>query len=261
MSRVADGQHNRCTEQSSLGSDDSGIASSEGCGGAAIGTLGSRASMEDDNNVSRAPLNQEGSEREGVLVIQPPTTTTVHTSNTSEEDKSHQSEPPPDPPDDAHTSSPLPPPSSSDSIPVRALRLSLSSESGDDTQHQLSKPNESQSLLLRLFESKLFDMSMAISYLYKCKEPGVQQYIGNRLFSMPRTEAYFYLPQLVNMYVQSYEVAEILHPYLVHCCRHDTVFSLHTAWLLDAFSADTAHHKKKTHGTKFKNLILSDELR
>lgn len=124
-----------------------------------------------------------------------------------------------------------------------------------------TKISESQSLLLRLFESKLFDMSMAVSYLYKCKEIGVQQYIGNRLFSMPRTEAYFYLPQLVNMYVQTYEVAEILHPYLVHCCRHDTVFALHCAWLLDAFSSDTSHQRKKSHGTKFKNLILSDELR
>ncbi|XP_018009987.1 phosphatidylinositol 4-kinase beta [Hyalella azteca] len=124
--------------------------------------------------------------------------------------------------------------------------------------HRIS---ENQSLLLRLFESKLFDMSMAVSYLYKCKEPGVQQYIGNRLFSLPRKEAYFYLPQLVNMYVQTYEVAEILHPFLVHCCRHDTVFALQCAWLLDAFSSDSSLQRKKSHGTKFKNLIFSDELR
>nr|KAF6397589.1 phosphatidylinositol 4-kinase beta [Rousettus aegyptiacus] len=46
------------------------------------------------------------------------------------------------------------------------------------------RPNNSakQSWLLRLFESKLFDISMAISYLYNSKEPGVQAYIGNRLF-------------------------------------------------------------------------------
>ena len=35
-----------------------------------------------------------------------------------------------------------------------------------------------QSWLLRLFESKLFDMSIAISYLYNSKEPGVQTYLG-----------------------------------------------------------------------------------
>lgn len=121
--------------------------------------------------------------------------------------------------------------------------------------------DEKQSLLLRLFESKMFDMSMAVSYLYKCKEPGVQQYIGNRLFSMPPSEAHFFLPQLVNMYVQTYEVAEVLHPFLVHLCRHDITFALQCAWLLEAFSTDTSHQRKKSHGTKLKNLILSDELR
>lgn len=121
--------------------------------------------------------------------------------------------------------------------------------------------DEKQSLLLRLFESKMFDMSMAVSYLYKCKEPGVQQYIGNRLFSMPPSEAHFFLPQLVNMYVQTYEVAEVLHPFLVHFCRHDITFALQCAWLLEAFSTDTSHQRKKSHGTKLKNLILSDELR
>ncbi|KAB7505196.1 Phosphatidylinositol 4-kinase beta [Armadillidium nasatum] len=121
--------------------------------------------------------------------------------------------------------------------------------------------NTNQSLLLRLFESKLFDMSMAVSYLYKCKEPGVQQYIGNKLFSLPKKDAYFYLPQLVNMYIQTFELAEVLHPFLFSHCRNDSVFALHCAWLLDTFSEESVHHRKKSHGTKFRNLILSDELR
>lgn len=36
-----------------------------------------------------------------------------------------------------------------------------------------------ESWLLRLFESKLFDMSIAVQYLFNSKEPGVQSYIGN----------------------------------------------------------------------------------
>lgn len=73
-----------------------------------------------------------------------------------------------------------------------------------------------QSWLLRLFESKLFDVSMAISYLYKSKEPGVQAYIGNRLFSFPDREVDFYLPQLLNMYVHmDTEVGDAIRPYLV----------------------------------------------
>ena len=44
--------------------------------------------------------------------------------------------------------------------------------------HKQSLPPAKQSWLLRLFESKLFDMSMAITYLFNSKEPGVQTYIG-----------------------------------------------------------------------------------
>lgn len=78
-----------------------------------------------------------------------------------------------------------------------------------------------QSWLLRLFESKLFDVSMAISYLYKSKEPGVQAYIGNRLFSFPDGEVDFYLPQLLNMYVHmDTEVGDAIKPYLVSPHTH-----------------------------------------
>ena len=36
----------------------------------------------------------------------------------------------------------------------------------------------SQSWLLRLFESKMFDASMAVHYLFNSKEPGVLSYLG-----------------------------------------------------------------------------------
>lgn len=45
-------------------------------------------------------------------------------------------------------------------------------------------------------------------------------------------------------------------------CRQSADFSLKCAWLLGAYSSDAAlPSKKKSHGTKLKNLILSDELR
>lgn len=45
-------------------------------------------------------------------------------------------------------------------------------------------------------------------------------------------------------------------------CRESVDFSLKCAWLLDAYSSDAAvPSKKKPHGIKLKNLILSDELR
>lgn len=59
------------------------------------------------------------------------------------------------------------------------LRLDLGDAvaSGDD-----SLPPPKSSWLLRLFESKLFDMSIAIAYLFNSKEPGVLTYLGNKLF-------------------------------------------------------------------------------
>ena len=72
-----------------------------------------------------------------------------------------------------------------------------------------------QSWLLRLFESKLFDMSYAVQYLFNSKESGVQTYIGNRIFNFEKREVDFYLQQLVNMYIHMHDVAEVIHPYLV----------------------------------------------
>ncbi|XP_038624808.1 phosphatidylinositol 4-kinase beta isoform X1 [Tachyglossus aculeatus] len=120
-----------------------------------------------------------------------------------------------------------------------------------------------QSWLLRLFESKLFDVSMAISYLYKSKEPGVQAYIGNRLFCFGDDEVDFYLPQLLNMYVHMGEgVGDAVRPYVVHRCRLSTDFSLRCALLLAAYASDM-HISAQRHsrGTKLRRLILSDELR
>uniref|UniRef100_A0A8C7J4B0 Phosphatidylinositol 4-kinase beta n=1 Tax=Oncorhynchus kisutch TaxID=8019 RepID=A0A8C7J4B0_ONCKI len=128
---------------------------------------------------------------------------------------------------------------------------------------QKSSAAAKQSLLLRLFESKLFDVSMAISYLYKSKEPGVQAYIGNRLFSFSDDDVDFHLPQLLNMYVHMDEdMGDAIRPYVVHRCRQSIAFSLQTAWLLGAYSSDmhisTQRHSR---GTKLRKLILSDELK
>ncbi|XP_014381494.1 LOW QUALITY PROTEIN: phosphatidylinositol 4-kinase beta-like [Alligator sinensis] len=120
-----------------------------------------------------------------------------------------------------------------------------------------------QSWLLRLFESKLFDISMAISYLYNSKEPGVQAYIGNRLFCFRNEDVDFYLPQLLNMYIHMDEdVGDAIKPYIVHRCRQSINFSLQCALLLGAYSSDmhisTQRHSR---GSKLRKLILSDELK
>ncbi|XP_045401020.1 phosphatidylinositol 4-kinase beta isoform X3 [Lemur catta] len=131
------------------------------------------------------------------------------------------------------------------------------------TRRQRQNNSAKQSWLLRLFESKLFDISMAISYLYNSKEPGVQAYIGNRLFCFRDEDVDFYLPQLLNMYIHMDEdVGDAIKPYIVHRCRQSINFSLQCALLLGAYSSDmhisTQRHSR---GTKLRKLILSDELK
>ncbi|XP_019745813.1 phosphatidylinositol 4-kinase beta-like isoform X1 [Hippocampus comes] len=127
----------------------------------------------------------------------------------------------------------------------------------------LSPASDRSSWLLRLFQSKLFDASMAVAYLFKSKEPGVQAYIGNRLFGFPPADVDFYLPQLLSMYVHmDGEVGDAIRPYLVHRCGSSIVFSLLCAWLLGAYSSDM-HISAQRHsrGAKLRKLILSDQLR
>ncbi|XP_060551414.1 phosphatidylinositol 4-kinase beta-like [Ruditapes philippinarum] len=117
------------------------------------------------------------------------------------------------------------------------------------------------SWLLRLFESKMFDMSIAISYLFNSKEPGVQTYLANKMFSFVEHEVDFYLPQLLNMYIHMHDVAEAVHPYVVNRCRNSVEFSVKCVWLLSAFSADVLKPTWKTsQGLKLRNMILNEEL-
>nr|CAI5822240.1 unnamed protein product [Callosobruchus analis] len=135
-------------------------------------------------------------------------------------------------------------------------------ESRDGGSEEERRPPPKSSGLLRLLESKVFDVSMAMHYLFNSKEPGVLTYIANKMFTFEEREVDFYLPQLVCMYIQMHDVAEVIHRYLIHRCRKSIDFSLKCAWLLDAFSSDaTVPTKKKPHGIKLRNLILSDELR
>lgn len=109
------------------------------------------------------------------------------------------------------------------SATVKSLKIREEDNKEDQTpssvksarRRQRQNPSK-QSWLLRLFESKMFDVSMAISYLHKSKEPGVQAYIGNRLFSFPHEDVDFYLPQLLNMYIHMDEdVGDAIKPYVV----------------------------------------------
>lgn len=125
------------------------------------------------------------------------------------------------------------------------------------TNSSAAESSKNKDFLLRLFESKLFDMSMAISYLFNSKEPGVQTYLANKLFSFPFEDVDFYLPQLATMYIEMGDVADVLKPYLVYRCKQSAEFSLRLAWLLTAFGGDA----KRSKATKLKDSILAEEIR
>lgn len=152
-------------------------------------------------------------------------------------------------------------------IPPLPSQITTIDTSINSIPHSLTSPNITKlttsasssshnSWLLRFFESKHFDMSIAIAYLFNTKEPGVQTYLCNRLFTFANSDVDFYLPQLLNIYIycctdtgrdssqqQQSIIADLLNTYFrTRCsCRMSGIdFSLRCSWLLDAHINDNA---------------------
>lgn len=103
----------------------------------------------------------------------------------------------------------------------------------------LSLPNTEKAhshSLLRFFESPIFNIHFAVHYLFYSKEPGVLSFIGNKVFSFKDRDVDLYMPQLILMYIQMDELAEVLDAYLVYRCRRSADFSLKCCYLLDAYN-------------------------
>lgn len=116
--------------------------------------------------------------------------------------------------------------------------------------------------LLRLFESPVFNIHFALHYLFYSKEPGVLSFIGNKIFSFRDHDVDLYMPQLILMYMQMDELAEVLDPYLVYRCRRTVDFALKCSWLLEAynFNAATAEAATGGGGGRKSQLALMREL-
>ncbi|KAG4073593.1 hypothetical protein HA402_000817 [Bradysia odoriphaga] len=98
------------------------------------------------------------------------------------------------------------------------------------------RPEKGHNGLLRFFESPVFNIHFAIHYLFYSKEPGVLTFIGNKLFSFKDKDVDLYIPQLILMYIQMDELAEVLDMYLIYRCRRSADFSLKILWLMEAFN-------------------------
>ena len=59
-----------------------------------------------------------------------------------------------------------------------------------------TKSVKSEDSLTKMLQSELFDMKLAMQYLFNKKHEGIQCFLINRLYTMPLHEIEFYLPQL-----------------------------------------------------------------
>ena len=141
-----------------------------------------------------------------------------------------------------------------------------------ETESMMCRPQTpmQQSWLLRLFESKLFNMNIAITYLFNSKESGVLSYLGNRMFTFPTDDVDFFLPQLIVLYIHNNNIADAIHPYLIHRCRQSVYASTKCIWLLNAFCPETQSstitlmlhsRRNKSLGHRLRKSILNEEFR
>ncbi|KAI6200447.1 Phosphatidylinositol 4-kinase beta [Aphelenchoides besseyi] len=107
----------------------------------------------------------------------------------------------------------------------------------------MEKPKES---LLRLFESDMFNVSIALHYLCKSVDPAVIMYLGDRLSRFPTVDVDFFIPQLIALYINNTNVASGIHSYIVNRCKESVEFSLQCYLLLEAYGVEQfkTHHKK-----------------
>ncbi|XP_052847880.1 phosphatidylinositol 4-kinase beta isoform X2 [Drosophila gunungcola] len=124
----------------------------------------------------------------------------------------------------------------------------------------LQKPEKGQSGLLRFFESPVFNIHFAVHYLFYSKEPGVLSFIGNKIFSFPDQEVDLYIPQLIVMYIQMDELAEVLDPYLTIRCRKSVDFSLKCLWLLEAYNYQVDSLGNSHNSSRKSKLALMKEI-
>lgn len=133
-------------------------------------------------------------------------------------------------------------------------------KSTPEVEEPLSKVEKGSHGLLRFFESPIFNIHFALHYLFYSKEPGVLSFIGNKIFSFKDNEVDLYIPQLILMYIQMDELAEVLDPYLVYRCRRTADFSLKCSWLLEAYNYSADSFSPSSNLGKKSHLMLMREL-
>eukprot|EP00002_Diphylleia_rotans_P008234 TRINITY_DN1797_c0_g1_i1.p1 TRINITY_DN1797_c0_g1~~TRINITY_DN1797_c0_g1_i1.p1 ORF type:complete len:702 (+),score=131.26 TRINITY_DN1797_c0_g1_i1:52-2157(+) len=91
--------------------------------------------------------------------------------------------------------------------------------------------------LLRLFNSQFFDLWLAITYLFKFMNPGVVDYLANRLFDYPEEEIEFYIPQLCNLMIIRSSTNALEH-FMLNRCSKSIHFAIKVSLYINANMPD-----------------------
>eukprot|EP01135_Chromosphaera_perkinsii_P011664 Nk52_evm2s2473 gene=Nk52_evmTU2s2473 len=115
------------------------------------------------------------------------------------------------------------------------------------------------SWLLRFLKSDFFSPWIAVAYLHKYQDQGVQDYLCNELFRLPSDEVEFYLPQLVNLYAQREIDTSSIQHYIVSQASKNMHFALLTIWFLDATMQDPMPENVISRCQSLKNAIVKSK--
>lgn len=78
------------------------------------------------------------------------------------------------------------------------------------------KQKENVGSLLKLFQSELFTLDMCLQYLNKKNEPGIHDYLVNKLYHYPDRQISFYIPELCYLLIK--RESSSLERYLLDKC-------------------------------------------
>jgi len=103
------------------------------------------------------------------------------------------------------------------------------------TGERLSSPNSSSGrtdLLLRFFDSEFFNEWIAVQYLYTSKSTGVQDYICNRIYTLPESGIERYLSQMTSLLLK--RPGSALERCVVDLCSRSLRLAVKVHWYLQA---------------------------
>lgn len=112
-----------------------------------------------------------------------------------------------------------------------------------------------QSSLLRFFKSDFFNTWIAVSYLFKYPDSGIQEYLCMRLQELPLEDIEFLLPQLCHLLISRITEAISLEFFLLDLCKASTHIAILTLWYLESYQHDYQSSKKLYISERISRLI------